>query len=400
MLKDLERKQLGLFRNKTKRKIAVLDIGTKKTRASTFTKYGLDAVLEELNINVDTTTVDNMHNFDTVLFSSTSPADTMLLSIALRGRKADNLIVGGQGAYAIRGLAGTGCKVFFGRAEGIVEKIVHGQYNGESMVDLSKDKGLKNSYTIRKAQKLLNGEVSVGCRLKCKFCQYSHTRNFIGASDYNATSSGHNVVEDTWRSFVPQTGRVTTALDGWSEETRKKIGKIGSSNDQIVSKLNMCIEQVVGIMTLKVFQIVGYPWETLATVESDIDQMTELLSTVRSTGPGRVVIMFINTPFSPEPLTPMEKDPISLVDWRTKLTGNRCRPMLKKKHIEAFILPQTPGLFTTLCRVAVNRGCTPEQLYRLSLLRGSSAEKVAGALPLIGNIYEAGKGDYCDYLKL
>jgi hypothetical protein len=381
-----------------KSRIAVLRIDGVKRRGSNWTKYGLDAVLEEIQQEHISIEVSQMADFDTVLFSATSPVDLFALSNALHGYQAPNLIVGGQGAYSVRCLADTGCSVFFGRAEGIVQDIIDRKNVDPYLLDFKKDPFIEGQYKIRRARYLLDGEHSVGCRHRCRFCQYSYTRNHIG-SDYNPTDKGHTVVEDNWASFPIKTGRITTALDGWNAETRKRVHKPVTDQD-IIDKIQQVITSIDGTMVLKVFQIAGYPWETLESVNTDIDRMSDIMARCDTIGPGRVVVMFLNTPFSPEPLTPMQYENIPLIDWRNNITGNRCRAIYKSPNLESFILPQTPGLMTLLKRVAINRGVKAEILKQMATFKGCTADQVAKTLPIIGEVYEWMEGRYCDYLTL
>lgn len=394
MLEDLKTNQLSLFRDNSKLKVGVIDF-KKDKRKALWTKYGLDAVLEELNSNnVHRCTIDETDRYDIVLFSATSPLDIFELIKESKNKKKQNLLIGGQGCYSPLSLLNMEAKVFFGRAENIVNDLVHSNVTTKSLLDL-KSFNDSNEYEIRRARRLLDGETTVGCKNKCKFCQYAHTRNYIGPLDYTPTTKGYIVNEDTWQSFKIKTGHITTALDGWSEKSRKKVRK-QVSDGEIIEKLNRCIKELNGTMVLKVFQIVGYPWETLDTVNNDIAAFSELLSKCAKHGKGRVVMMFLCTPFSPEPITPMSGEPVSLIDWRTSLTGNKCRNVYKSKAIEAFILPQTVGLARTLKRVAINRGANGDIIMEMASHKGNSAEVAEQHLKIMGHLC----GAYTSQFKL
>ena len=143
---------------------------------------------------------------------------------------------------------------------------------------------------------------------------------------------------------------------------------------------------------LKVFQIVGYPWETVDSLNADIEHMREVLASadLATKQTGRVVIMFVNTPFSPEPLTPMQDDRASVdINWRHALIGqtSKCRNVYTGTNIEAFILPQISGPLSLLRRVAVNRGATREQLIAFG-----RAKTIQDAQQIMPGIWEHGAG--------
>ena len=142
-------------------------------------------------------------------------------------------------------------------------------------------------------------------------------------------------------------------------------------------------------MRLKVFMIVGYPWETAASVRDDLLHLRDVLSRVRP-GPqgGRIMMLVTWTPFSPEPLTPMEDNPANIeTNWRDILLHDDLRCIFDSPHLNAFSLPQIPGPLTLYRRVAVNRGASVEQL------RGIAAAKtIEDAVAIGGDLHAAGAG--------
>jgi len=275
----------------------------------------------------------------------------------------------------------------FGRAEGDVDNIIFGE-GANYCYDYDNDPDCNNKYVIRRPQYLLEGEKSVGCGRRCKFCQYAATRSLIGG-EYTGAGKGYNITEDIWSKFPIKTGNVTTALDGFSEETRSKIGK-RVSDAKIIEKLERILSEINGIMRLKVFQIVGYPWETPESLENDILKFRDTLAKVRScNGKSRIMMMVTVTPFSPEPLTEMEDCPANVdADWRSILLDDKYRCIYDSPHINnTFVLPQIPGSLLLLKRVAVNRGCSVESLIKLD-----KAKTIDEGYAIVGGIEKKGAG--------
>ena len=159
-------------------------------------------------------------------------------------------------------------------------------------------------------------------------------------------------------------------------------------DEEIVELISKIISDLPGKrMCLKVFQIVGYPWETPESVRDDILAFRALLGRVKS-GPGRVVMMFTITPFSPEPLTQMEDDPANItVRWRDILLDDSLRCVYDSPHLNAFILPQIPGPVTLFKRVAVNRGVSVDKLRAIH--RSATIEE---CLNVCGDVTQRGAG--------
>jgi len=344
--------------------VAVITMGDGEKRSHQYT-YGLDNVVRELSCNV--TRVCHISEITTIrepvsLIGLTSPMDTYrLLCNVNRLPTNTRLIIGGQGAYSFLSFSDVVHRICFGRAEGLCDEIVV----GDSDLDFCYDNGMQqNKYMVRQAQYLLPGESSVGCRGRCKFCQYSATRRFMGDGDYNPTSNGTNITEDRWKDILPKSGRQTTALDGWSERTRKRVGK-PVSDDEIVETLNKIISTIDGTMTLKVFQIIGYPWESPNTIKDDLSSFREILSRVKP-GKGRIFMMILNTPFSPEPLTRMCNEPAQIdYNWRDILLSKENRSLIDVPHLNAYMLPQIGGNLTLYKRVAINRLIDRDKLIRI-----------------------------------
>ena len=402
-LNDIKNGQTNLFDKKRDQTIAVLQLsGTVKVvqaaRSTQWSAYGLSVLIDELGGNVGTCTPKTIDDYDVVLYSVTSPIDQISMAAELpdrRQRKRSRLIVGGQGAYPIWGLSSMVDRVCFGRAEKAAEAICLSNEELPYCYDTQRDPHITKQYEIRASHGLHHKEGSVGCKQACTFCQYTYTRQVIGQSDkssYNAGNQGHKVNEDTIATVdLSKPGRITTALDGWSEATRRRVRK-GVTDAFFARRLKEATETINGTIVLKVFQICGYPWETVDSVNSDIEHMRDVFAQADNTIKlsGRVVVIFVNTPFSPEPLTPMQDERASVdINWRRVLIGQspQCRNVYKGTNIEAFMIPQIPGPLSLLRRVAVNRGATKDQLFALGC-----AKTIEDAKLIIPGLWEAGKG--------
>lgn len=378
--------QPTLFKANSPR-VGVLQLGDGAGRSHQYT-YGLDAVCNELSVNVSrVVTPDTIDDCDIALCSLCSVQDTLALVCSLNERPRARLIVGGHGVYPFVAWRHLVHRIAFGRVEDAVDQCILGTSPLPFCYDYDLDPEIELTYTIRRARRLLEGEQSVGCNGACSFCQYRATRPHFGGR-YGNSNRGNVVLEDRWDSIKAQPGQQTTALDGLSEETRKRVCK-PVDDEQIIEKLSWCLHRVSGIMRLKVFQIVGYPWETAASVREDVLHWRDVLSNVRPGNPGARIMMLVTvTPFSPEPLTRMEDDPANITtNWRDILLHDDLRCIYNSPHLNAFFLPQIPGPLTLYKRVAVNRGASVDQLRRIA-----AAKSIDEAVAVGGDLAARGAG--------
>lgn len=100
----------------------------------------------------------------------------------------------------------------------------------------------------------------------------------------------------------------------------------------------------------------GYPWETEQSVLSDIETVKDLLSYIDEHITNSITLAFFVTPFSPEPMTPMQYDRANIhINWRDLLAG---KMVYEGKHIKAFIITAIGGPFSLLKRTWINRAET------------------------------------------
>jgi hypothetical protein len=97
----------------------------------------------------------------------------------------------------------------------------------------------------------------------------------------------------------------------------------------------------------------------------DIANVAALLKSVDAATGTRILIMFLLTPFSPEPLTPMAFFPAQVQVNTREIIARIGRQVFKGKKIEAFILPQINSGYTLAKRVLINRGITQSHLVNI-----------------------------------
>lgn len=318
---------------------------------------GLDAVLAELAEPYEWCTAELMNAYEFCLVSLCSVMDVVNLIYTLgRFGPADRrptVIIGGFGVCNINLLLPYIDVAVFGRAEGQINQIIAGaEY--PNVWRKTDDPELSGRYEVRQPQYLLPGERSVGCRYRCSFCAYTHVRHSLGQAQPYDPGASSSTKETDWNALtIDAPGCYTTAWDGWSDETRRRVYK-PVTNDGIREKLQ-CIDalRLQGGVALKVFQIVGYPWETPESVERDIASTVDILREMDVQINTRIVLSFLCTPFGPEPLTPMACEPAQIgVDWRSLLNG---RQLFEGRSIHAFIIPAVPVPYSLMLRVFIHR---------------------------------------------
>lgn len=362
--------------------------------------YGLDHVVRHSRAFV-TEVIKNKKDIKKVqnpyiLMGLTSPLDVYALVDFAEHRPFDSrLVVGGFGATPFLSYREVVDSIFFGRAEGLEDLSIRGCTRYHYV-------GGTNSLPIyiRRPRFLIPGETSLGCQGVCAFCQYRAVRPFFGSGDYSPNTLGHKVVEDRWQDIQSKTGNQTTALDGFSEYTRRKIRK-PISDDEIVETLTRVLQEINGIMRLKVFLILGYPWETLESVRHDLSEFRKLLSKVKpkADGSSRIMMMVTTTPFSPEPLTDMELLPANIeINWNHFVKQEDVKCIVDFPHLNAFFLPQVPGPLLLYKRVAVNRASSFAVISRLKKAKNIDEAVKIGGTDLVSRIPK--KRSYSNILRL
>jgi hypothetical protein len=320
--------------------------------------FGLCAILSELDEPWEYTRPELINVYEFVLVSLTSVMDVENLIYTFEcftpKPVKPKIIIGGFGVINIKLMLPYIDIAVFGRAEGQINEILAGE-EFDNVWRKERDPDLEGKYIIRAPRYLVLGENGIGCRGRCKFCQYTWTRPALQRNQkYNPGQSLY-IQETDWAGLeITKAGRYTTAWDGWSEETRLRVSK--PITDQSIRDKLLSIGNLEGIdatINIKVFQIIGYPWETIESVKEGINCTAELLRQIDEAIANKIILAFLCTPFGPEPMTPMQYEQGNIeVNWREELNGI---DVYRGKHIDAFITPVIPGPYTLTKRIMINR---------------------------------------------
>lgn len=286
-----------------------------------FKYLGINAVIKEIDRKKHSVSfVSNLqvNDMDFVLVPLHSYRDAMNLMANLKGIKRNGvkIILGGQGLLNVKTYLDYLDIAVFGRAEGQINEILEGSRPG-NVLDLKEDPDLEKKYTYRQPCNLVDGERNVGCRNKCHFCFYSWTHDLlIPVKRYDSTVYDTSVEDDIKALDIQKPGHYITAIDGYSEKSRFKVNK-RIKNKDIVSKISeIRARNFKKKIFIKIFSICGYPWEELTSTY--LDEFREVCAEAdRAKGSTKLVLVMHPTPFSPEPLTPMEDCTVDFSpNWR------------------------------------------------------------------------------------
>lgn len=357
--------QLNLM--KSSNHVGVLSLTGKadKRQDQSFISGGMNAIIQDGNFQAIYTTPATMDQYEYTLLSLTSCTDILTAVNKLPQSRKTKIIVGGSGCINIAAIKDLVDIVNYGRCDGLINDIIDGYRDNSTIDTVNVSNGV---HIVRQATKLYDTEVSIGCKYNCKFCQYTNVRRLQG-NNYHHGRTLHTY-EDNFIDFrITGPGRYTTAFDGISQNTRYLVGK-PISDELIIEKLsNIIASNYNKTTTIKIFNIVGYPWETPESIADDLGRLQDIFHKIdRNTqgNNGRIFAMMMFTPFSPEPLTPMALMPANvLVNWREVL-DKFGRGLYKSDRIEVMVLPQVNSPLTLLKRVLVNRGASYETLRTIN----------------------------------
>ena len=334
----------------------------------------------------------DMHKYDYVLCSLHSNKEVENLVYTFDkyniDKKKCKFVIGGAGIINIKLYSDYLDVVCFGRGENQILDILEGK-EASNIWRKEDDPDFKKEYSIRQAVEIIEDEApTVGCLNKCSFCQYTYVRkpfNYDKVKDMHYSSAKDRLspasVEDDWKHLQVKDGRNhTTALDGFSEATRVVVGK-RVSDDDIKQKIEEIYAQgIMKDMHVKVYAIVGYPWEDWNTVVRDINHLSKVIAEADRPKKQMMLRFFFQvTPFMAEPLTPMQYMKSSIdINWHNLSLYYPKSKFYVGRNIEAIIYPYIPSPFTILKRQYVNRG-TKEDLAnfkKLIFTKKLSASKV------------------------
>lgn len=263
--------------------------------------------------------LDGIRAYDVALLPLLSVQDVesfvRLTSAPDYRRNRCQIIAGGFGCINIYAIADRVDCAVFGRCDaGQINDVLAGN-DATNVWRREADPRLESRYDLGQFRppKLCIETGTIGCRRRCAYCQYTHIRRH---DDVPYRSARNITRTDLWAVDFDRPGVHYSAIDGLTEKTRRRVSK-PISDEMLARKLRGAFSDANRGRTVGVnlFNIVGYPWETPETVLRDWGNLLRLVQSLdRRTGRWRVRITIHHTPFSPEPLTPMEQCRIRVDD--------------------------------------------------------------------------------------
>lgn len=338
-------------------------------------EYGLYHIIHELKrkYDVEECNISQINQYDFILvgFHSIMAVDDFLFTIKKhKGERNCQILVGGWGCLNVKFYSEFIDIAVFGRAEGQIIDIIEGK-EFDNVWRKSDDPDFKKQYQLRQPQYICDGDGdTVGCAKKCYFCAYSWYRkysNFQGDGSAHYQSAVHSPPskEDIFTEITldPSKNRYITGIDGLSEATRFRVNKRISDED-ILNKFESFYSYKLFPLywEFKIYQIIGYPWETQESIMEDFQKFVLLLT--QCDKEFRLFNMTIKiqvTPFGAEPLTPMEKCSVQLINWNAILKQYLKSLLYHGKNIRIMLEPYIQSEFVLLRRMFLHRG-QPEDL--------------------------------------
>jgi len=346
----------------------------KLTFFDSFVYCGLNSLLLELKDEYEIGYCDaaGIDNWDFVLVPIHSHHDVVNLMANLRGKEKhkSKVVVGGAGLINIRPFKHLIDVAVFGRAEGRIKSIL----NYEPLPNVwykEDDPDLKKRYEWGKVWFLLNNEFvqeeSVGCRKKCAFCFYSWSHEFVSKGnslrytssvrDIKHGKSGMKGYEDFFANLdwgKAYKVATITSLDGVTEQTRRMVFK-PLSRERLRNKILEAYQyKQEGRMWVKIFLILGYPWET--EEDAQLSELREDLKAIDKPNKEiRLILTFLVSHFVPMPHTPLQWEGVNLLDFRKILTEKVGRTVYMGKNIEAWVYPYITTPVSAIEELFLNR---------------------------------------------
>lgn len=268
---------------------------------------------------------DTINSVDFVLISLTSYYDIMNLINELHGKQIiAKIIIGGAGCSNISVLSEIADIAIIGRGEGIIQTILENKTKIDGVWYRETDPFLTGKLKIQPLSEFIEiddrilgryCEQSIGCQRKCYFCEYSWKNKHQTRSDvyHSGLADRETRIEEVdWTVYKNKD--LVTAVDGINEVTRRIINK-PISNKTITDKINEIYDQPRDYLSLKLYCLLGYPFEKDFKPE-------ELLDTICSCArdhTNRLNVLMVSPHFMPMPFTPMESEPVNTINFRDKI---------------------------------------------------------------------------------
>jgi hypothetical protein len=307
-----------------KMKVAVLHVKNRNSSISIGAMV-IKNELERSGLTVDICDYKTAHNYTHVLVSMTAPDDIYDIYKQCSKNKWQTrkftAFVGGFGCQNPIALDDYIDYAFFGRVDGIVlDYLKHPEKYDQHGFSLKNPKivttrqvtELYPHQVIYGANRSRWKETFVGCKYRCKFCHYSWNRKYIGNGNYVndgiSTGSKEVMLKDICH-FVEKVGRVTAALDGYSERLRFMFGK--RITWTMVEEAMDTLASFKGNTYFKLYNITNFPTENEVDKQEFFDFWNEYTNCTKKAD-GIVKVDVFNTAFRPSINTPMERMPVML----------------------------------------------------------------------------------------
>ncbi len=302
----------------------VKERGTRKTtHFDSMPFVGIKRIIYELhNAGYNTEFVSikdiNKHKYNIYSVISSFEYMNLLSHKDELSNRTSKLILGGAGLCNVSPLINIADIFHIGRGENCIINILNGKEQDGTIYDAHNLKD--DSVNVKMPECLIKisgyEEKSVGCNAKCFFCQYAWKNGTLNTND--RYTSGSSLFEDyittlDWNMAVK--GAVS-AIDGLQEKTRKMVNKKVSNKDITDKFLEAMETKRDKRLSLKLFNIVGYPWE-----KGDLSIVNEFKNCIKKAAidgkyKNTIKVVVNHNHFTPMPLTPMEMLPVNIFNFR------------------------------------------------------------------------------------
>lgn len=280
--------------------------------------------LERKGYTVDICDYSTAFNYTHVLVSMTATDDIFHIYAGCNKNNWNNrtfkAFVGGFGCQNPIALADYIDYAFFGRSDGIIDELLSNPHKFDKhCFQIS----IPHKVELRQINECYPNEVRygknqgkwkekiIGCPFRCKFCHYSHNRKYVGNGGYqnDQLSSSPEVMLKDIINLTEKKGRLTCALDGYSERLRFKWGK-KITWDMVEEALDH-LASFKGNTYLKLYNITNFPTESEADRKEFYEFFNEYVECSNKPD-GLLTVDVFNTAFRPSLNTPMERMPAKL----------------------------------------------------------------------------------------
>lgn len=342
--------------------------------------------LEKAGYQVEYAGIANVHKYDVVLVSITAFCDWWtFLSERLKWQKGNYIVyAGGAGVLHVTPFLPWVDAFMIGRGEDLIVPLVKAteekaKFENPSVI-YSEDFSENNLYFIKQAERSyphvikLNEnsiweEGQIGCNHRCLFCSYTWSRkqNFSGAFVWDGGGkTDMSQRECALLDYISGEYKInwkmlrTTAIDGSSQRLRYGVGK--KINDEtIISFLKDASESEALPHVIRIFNIVGYPTESVDDYEALVEVFRKADEKCSRTANGNKWIYGLqNNHFIPYPATPMACAPFLCKDLRNSMLtalnpGLPKRRLYSGKYLDLVEGQLEEGISTVLLNLIVAR---------------------------------------------